>query len=94
MRVKKEKRKRKRKREPAELKESEKRDNYLDLARELNKLWNMKLTVIPIVIGALSTVTKGMVQGLVDLEIKGQVETIQTTALLRLVKILRRVREN
>ena len=41
------------------LKESEKKDKYLDLARELNKLWNMKVTVIPIEINALSTVTKG-----------------------------------
>ena len=32
-------------------KESEKRDKYLDLARELKKLWNIKVTVIPIVIG-------------------------------------------
>ena len=43
----------------------------------------MKVTVITIVIGALGTVTKGLVQGLVDLEIRGRVETIQTTTLLR-----------
>ena len=30
-------------------KQSEKFDKYLDLARELKKLWNMKMTVIPIV---------------------------------------------
>ena len=41
------------------LKGSEKRDKYLDLARKLKKLGNMKVTVIPIVIGALGTVTKG-----------------------------------
>ena len=35
------------------LKESEKKDKYLDFARELKKLWNRKVTVIPIVIGAL-----------------------------------------
>ena len=40
------------------LKECEKRDKYLDLARELKKQWNMKVTIIPIVIGAFSTVTK------------------------------------
>ena len=40
------------------LKESEKRDNYLDLARELKKLWNMKVTVMPTVTGALGTETK------------------------------------
>ena len=42
------------------LKESEKRDKYLDLARELKNLWNMKVTVILIVIGALGTVIKGL----------------------------------
>ena len=41
------------------LKECEKRDKYLDLARELKKLWKMKMTIIPIVIGAFGTVTKG-----------------------------------
>ena len=69
------------------LKESEKKDKYLDLARELKKL------CIPIVIDALSTVTKGLIQGLEDLEIRGQVETIQTTALLRSARKLRRVLE-
>ena len=36
----------------------------------------MRATVIAIVIGALGTVTKGLVQGLEDLEIRGQMETI------------------
>ena len=40
------------------LKESEKKDKYLDLTRELKELWNMKVMVIPIVIGVLGTVTK------------------------------------
>ena len=48
----------------AKLKESEKNDKYHDLARELKKLWNMKLTFIPIVIGALGTVTKEFVKRL------------------------------
>ena len=48
-----------------------------------NKLWNMQVTIIPIVIGGLDTVTKGLTQRLEDLEITGQVETIQTYALLR-----------
>ena len=53
----------------------------------------MKLKVKPIVIGMLGTVTKELVQGLEDLEIRGQVETIQTIALLRLPRILRKVEE-
>ena len=75
------------------LKECEKRDKYLDLARELKKLWNMKVTIIPIVIGAFGTVTKGLLKGLEDLEVGGRVEIIQTTALLRTARILRRVLE-
>ena len=75
------------------LKESEKKDKYLDLARELKRLWNMKVTVVPIVIDALTTVTKGLVKAQKDLEIRVLVETIQTTALLRSAWILRRVLE-
>ena len=37
------------------LKESKKKDKYLDLAKELKKLWNMKVTGILIVIGALGS---------------------------------------
>ena len=34
------------------LKECEKKNNYLDFGRLLKKLWNMQVTIIPIVIGA------------------------------------------
>ena len=40
------------------LKENERKDKYLDLAEGLKKQWNMKVTIIPIVIGAFGTVTK------------------------------------
>ena len=72
---------------------SEKKDKYLDLARELKKLWNIKVTIVPNVIGALGTITKGLLKGLGDLEVGRRVETIQTTALLRTARILRRVLE-
>ena len=75
------------------LKESKKKDKYLDLARELKKVWNMKVTIVPIVIGVLGTVTKGLLKGLEVLEVGGRVETIQATALLRTARILRRVLE-
>ena len=49
------------------IEEREKEDKFLDFACELKKkLWNMRVTVMPIVIGALSKVTKGLVQGLED----------------------------
>ena len=53
----------------------------------------MKVTIVPIVIGTLGTITKGLVKGLEDLEVDGRVETIQMIALLRNPRILRRVRE-
>ena len=47
----------------------------------IEKLWNMKVTIIQIIIGASGTVTEGLVQGLEELQITGRVETFQTTAL-------------
>ena len=52
------------------LKENKKKDKYLDLAKELKKLWNMKVTIIPIVIGAFGTVTKGLLKGMKYLKIR------------------------
>ena len=53
----------------------------------------MKVMIIPIGIGAFSTVSKGLMKGEGDLAVGEQVETIQTTALLRMTRILRRVPE-
>ena len=75
------------------LKECEKKNKYLDLAREFKNRWNMKVTNISIVIGAFGRETKGLLKRLGGLEIGGRVETIQTTALLRMARILRRVLE-
>ena len=76
-----------------DLKECEMKDKYLDLARNLKKLGNMKVTIVPIVIGAFVTITKGLLKGLEDLEVGGRVETIQMTALLRTARILRQALE-
>ena len=46
-------------------KEYVKENKYLALAGELKKkLWTMKVTIIPIVIISLGTLTKGFIQGL------------------------------
>ena len=74
--------------------ERKRKEGYQDLARELKTPWNIKVTVISIVIGALGTVSKGLVKRVEDLEIKGQVGIIQTTASLSSTRILRRVLEN
>ena len=56
-------------------KESSKKYKYLDLAKEVKKkLWNMKVTVKPIIISALGPVSKGLVLGLEALKIRRQEE--------------------
>ncbi len=59
----------------------------------MKKVWNMKVTIIPILSGAFGTVSKGLLKGLDDLEVGRRVETIQTTALLRTARIQRNVLE-
>ena len=39
----------------------------------------MQVTIIPIVISAFGTVTKGLLNWLEELEVGGRMETIQTT---------------
>ena len=65
----------------------------LTLLENWKKIRNMKVTIVPIVIGAFGTVSKWLLKGLEDLEIGGWVETTQTTALLKTARILRRVLE-
>ena len=53
----------------------------------------MKVTVITVIIGAHRTIAKGFVKKLEKLEIGGRAETLQTTALLRSARIVRRIEE-
>ena len=57
---------------------------------QLKNLWDMEVTFIPIIIGALGTVTNHLIKRLDDLEIRRGVES---TASLRSARILRRVQE-
>ena len=51
----------------------------------------MKVIVILIVVGEFRTMHTGLVKILEDLEIRGQADNIQSVALLRLVRMLRKV---
>ena len=53
------------------IKENQKKDKYFDFARELRKLWNIKLMMIPIVIGVTGRVSKDLEMELEKLEIRG-----------------------
>ena len=71
-----------------ELKEKEKIDKYQDQAKELRKLWKVKTRVVPILIGALRTIPKGLVGQLESIGVNLDVAQIQKTALLRTFQIL------
>ena len=45
------------------------------------KMYNMKVTVMSIIIDELTTIPRRLVKGLDDWLLKGQVETIKTTTL-------------
>ena len=72
-------------------KEQEKIVKYQDLAREIRKIWNVSTKVIPIVIGALGTVTDRLEQNLKDIGVTTRIELIQKSTLLGTAKIIRQV---
>ena len=51
------------------IKENEKRDKNIDLARELKMKLNMKTTVKPVAVGVLGTIPEYMARGLEVVEI-------------------------
>ena len=74
-------------------KKNENINKYFDLARGLKKLWNMRVIAIPIVVSGLRTISNGLEEILEEMKIRRRIETIQTTALLRSARILRRALE-
>ena len=71
------------------IKEKEKIDKYQDLKIELQKVWNVKVVVIPVVIGALGTMLKNHYINQIDNPV--DIISIQKTAILGTAYILRRV---
>ena len=74
-------------------KEVEKMEKYQDLAREIKKLWGMRVTVIPIIIGALGTTPKKLKKRLEDIGIETRVTELQKTVILHSARILRKILE-
>ena len=66
-------------------------EKYQNLKREIGRLWKLKMVkVVPVVIGALGSVTKGFDRWIEKLGIPFNVGVIQNTALLGTARILRR----
>ena len=71
-------------------KEVEKIEKYLDLARELKKVWNMKVAVVPLVVGALGTPAKALKKRLKIIVIETKITELQQTVLINTRRILQK----
>ena len=73
-------------------KEREKIEKYSFLKDEIARLWQMKKVVlIPIVVGALETITTKFENYIESLGIEIRIEHVQKSALLRTPRITRKV---
>ena len=69
-------------------------EKYQDLKREIGRLWKLKMVeVVPVVRGALGSVTKGFDRWIGKLGIPFNVGVMQKTAFLGTARILRKVLE-
>ena len=75
-------------------KETEKCEKYQDLAREIQRIWKSRTKVMPVVVGALGSVSKKLAGHLEQLGIKNRTRTMQKSALLGSAHILRKVLES
>ena len=72
-------------------KEAEKIPKYKDLTIEIQRMWNVKTKVIPVIIGATGTISKLFRKYLSNIPGKHEVKELQKTAILGTAHILRKV---
>ena len=76
-----------------EEKEKDKIEKYQDLERELQKIWNVKVKIIPLVVGSLGAIPKQFCNRLKQIGITARTAQVQKTLLLGMARILRKVLE-
>ena len=73
-------------------KEQEKLDNYNPLKFKVAKLWGQKkVTIVPIIIGALGTVSSKFQSWVNTIDIECPTKLLQKTCLLVIARIIRKV---
>jgi len=72
-------------------KEAEKILKYRDLTIEIQRMWNVKTKVIPVVIGGTGTISKSFGKYVSNIPGKHEVKELQKTAILGTAHILRKV---
>jgi hypothetical protein len=64
---------------------------YKDFAIEIQRMWNVKTKVIPVIIGTTGTITKSFRKCVSNMPRKHEVKELQKTAILGTAHILRKV---
>ena len=72
-------------------KEAEKILKYKDLTIEIQRMWNVRTKVIPVIIGATGTISKTFRKYVSNIPGKHEVKELQKTAILGTAHILRKV---
>ena len=72
-----------------EEKEKDKIEKYQDLGRELQKIWNVKVNIIPLVVGALGAIPKQFGNRLKQIGITVEAAQVQKTVSLGTARILK-----
>ena len=76
-----------------EEKEKEKIEKYQDLRRELQKIWNVRVKIIPLVVGSLGAIPKQLGNRLKEIGITAEIGQVQKIVLLGTARILRKALE-
>jgi hypothetical protein len=71
--------------------EAEEKLKYKNLCIEIERMWNKECFVIPVVIGATGTGTRGLRKYLEEIRGKHSTDSLQETAILGTLHILRKV---
>jgi hypothetical protein len=63
-------------------KEAEKKLKYKSLCIDMQRMWNLKCTIVPVIIGATGIVTRSLRENLETVPGKHSIDSLQKTAIL------------
>jgi len=72
-------------------KEAEKKLKYKSLCIEIQRMWKLKCTIVPVIIGATGIVTRSLKKNLEAVPGKHSIDSLQKTAILGTSHIIRKV---
>ena len=76
-----------------EEKDKDKIEKYQELGRELQKIWNVKVKIIPLVLGSLGAIPKQFGNKLKQIGVRVGTAQVLKTVLLGMARILKKVPE-